>query len=990
MKKNIFIMAMMSALTALPAISQADVIDNYTYNFETAYGETAAYGGYYNDSQASPAGWAHIADDGGTGSFPSYSFAQGKGTNGSNCLQVGSQQAFDEEYEEYVDTRDMLVTPGISGEMTIMAKNAGYTAGSVRFYKVTLSGGKYRVGEELMPTESVTLNRTDFQRLRLTSLAEGTYVGILASNVLLDDFTATTAEVTVRPELKIVSATSKMPKYQDTDAQGDFTVKYMVKLENTGQIDIKAGDKGYELSLFYIGSLGNDTIATYPVNIDLAKGESKEVEFTHTINIKDFPAKYSYRLNIAEGISGSNVYGSYVQLVPYSPVLKVESGETSQAYEDGAGIAFGTSQQPVTRSLNIKNDGAKALNLTTITMPEGFITNIKAPLTIAPHSSLKMTLTMPIEKFGPQEGDMLLDGDRTFRLHLTGTAINPTAWFVDFESRDFPANMLAGKGWEITNYPDVAGYKGNKYSATCKEATGRLVSPLLTVAQGEKLQLMAARTDGQSAMTVYCSADRVTWTPVRTITASDLPAEVAYQNYSSSFYKFSTVEIEGIPAGEQYLAFETGSVNIDNITGFRVTDVAHDLIITAAAAPASITNNHAAKARVSVRNLSLNNEPAGDYTLSLYMDGEKVASAITSELGSGKQADYDLDFIPNHVGTFTLKATVTDADGKTFQSDDMPIEVKQEVAMKDVVIGESNGETAGAAPVSQANYSQAEILITKDMIGSQLSSGSRILAVSFTGRATKDASGHLHAWIENTEDDACASNADTPYDTGSMTEIANAGYAVQKTDSGTLITIQLASPFEYTGTNLRLMFDNSAWNVSSWSPAFTFDVTDNTTAMTRNGWSSTYYGADFSETATPVVTFSIAKEASILSGRVTSKATGAAIANATVTLAAGGVSYTATTDDDGHYSMTVYQDIKEYMLVTTADKYISDTTSITFNGESMEKNIEIAPLAPDSISSLCNKAVSSDKVYDLQGREVNTTPLPRGIYIRNGRKFIIR
>ena len=73
--------------------------------------------------------------------------------------------------------------------------------------------------------------------------------------------------------------------------------------------------------------------------------------------------------------------------------------------------------------------------------------------------------------------------------------------------------------------------------------------------------------------------------------------------------------------------------------------------------------------------------------------------------------------------------------------------------------------------------------------------------------------------------------------------------------------------------------------------------------------------------------------------------------------------------------------LPEYAITADRDYYFRVTsTTVT----------EVTPTAIHSITQ--QDEVSSPFVYDLQGRKVGTTntSLPKGIYIKNGKKYLVR
>ena len=82
---------------------------------------------------------------------------------------------------------------------------------------------------------------------------------------------------------------------------------------------------------------------------------------------------------------------------------------------------------------------------------------------------------------------------------------------------------------------------------------------------------------------------------------------------------------------------------------------------------------------------------------------------------------------------------------------------------------------------------------------------------------------------------------------------------------------------------------------------------------------------------------------------------------------------------------------------TTAPDYIifsgggSQTADLAFqNGGYYNKDGLKATVTPSSIESVAISSQQTGQCYDLQGRRVNPADLKAGIYIKNGRKIIVR
>ena len=105
------------------------------------------------------------------------------------------------------------------------------------------------------------LSEDNFCTITVPEMAEGTYIGIRGNSVLIDNVTATTAEVTPLPRMKVLKVSDANPEYVDAASDGNFTLNYSVQLRNNGQRDLKVGDENYSLSLVNT-TLNNRVVGT--------------------------------------------------------------------------------------------------------------------------------------------------------------------------------------------------------------------------------------------------------------------------------------------------------------------------------------------------------------------------------------------------------------------------------------------------------------------------------------------------------------------------------------------------------------------------------------------------------------------------------------------------------------------------------------------------------------------------------------------------------
>jgi hypothetical protein len=916
--KRTYLFLFLACMLFVSITGRATVVTPYTADFNTTVNTSK------HDFKASP-GWGHIV---GTysDSYVTYTYQSTSGVDGSGCLKVGTQDVGDGW--DYETVYDLLVTPAVTGDVSIMVKKSSYS-GSIKFYNVTESNGKLVKGAEISVTVP-TLSTSDFVKVTIPSVAAGTRIGIWGKYVYIDNFTAASADVVLKPGLTISGIKSFTDASAAADKNGDYTVKYKAVVTNTGEIDLEPNNSAYNYSLAMVNYSTSDTIVKVPITQKLSVGAvSDSIVVSKTLNIAQYPNRNRY--DVCELVSGTSVYGSWIEPIAYAPKFAfADSADVSNRYASGDNLYFGMTKNAVKKQFVISNTGTAPMDITAITVPQGFACNVKAPLTLAPKSNVNCDLTMLNDVAGIKEGDFIVKNNAAdFTLHLKGTIVDPTQWFVDFELGKLPNNMIAENNtWSVTDYPHQENVKGNNYCAESSTVDPvKLISPLLQVAAGDKLVFDGAKRSSDSFIDVYYSADRKTWTKVRSISATAENAADKFtdntlsSSWSSTNYDFSQFVIDNIPAGNWYVAFSSGYARIDNILGYKVVDVAHDMIVTETKVPASGVVNHQFDASIKVKNVCLKNEPAGSYTATLFFDDQAVAQAPSTLLESGKENEYKFTFTPHAAGTFKAYAVIKAGD-YTLTSAPTTVVITNETASQTVTVG--NFETTSNKVPADIWYtnSESQTLYTPSILG--LSNGNKITKLTYKGYTSSATTSHIRAYIENTTDTQVAS----PYqlrDTTAMTKIFDGDVTFSTEGTYTshidILTIPLAEPFTYTGGSLRVVMTSSTPDTKQ----VYFEVQSSNKEVTfsryADGALTSLYSRDFSATEMPVVNIDVMKEAKVISGVVTSKATNSTLSNADVKLSCGDVMYTTKTDASGFYTMPVYQDSKTYELMAFKPGY---------------------------------------------------------------------
>lgn len=940
-------LALIATSTLWAGQARADIVQNYTMDFNKSISTTA------HDFKVG-SGWGHIVGKYTTEGwssedyYVSYTYSSTDGRNGSGAIKIGSQTIGDDYNYDVGPVNDLLVTPAITGKASIwVKKTSSWSSSTIKFYAVTLENGKYKMGDQI-EVEIPKLS-TDWVQVNLPE-QNNQYIGIRAENLYIDDFAADNADIELQKSLLVSKVSYKGKDKVDCDADGKFPVEYEVTITNNGDLDLTEGTEGYSLSVRNY-SKNKAVVFTQPLKGNLAVGASTTVTVSGTANCNTYPDRNRY--DVYEDLTNTSMSGAWIEPVPYKPVLTMrnDDGKIDNGKET---FAWGMVNASTDKTFKISNDGAAPLNITKVVVPDGFTTSLAAPLTIAAHETKDFTVTMTAEKPGIYSGEFKVSGEGVddFSFNVSGTVLDPAKYYANFNDNQIPAGAYAEDGWSVAQR-DVAS-SDNPYllSNGSQDKDNKFVTPLLKVAEGEKMSVDVARTNyytgGEGVyLNVYYSADRTNWTLARKITANELSEDRAV-NYTYYYSKLKTFVIDNIPAGNYYIGFGAGYTSIDNIYGFEKVDVAHDLMLTASKLPATAVVNNAYTATATLLNVNAKDEAADSYTASLYVDGEVVATAPAKAIASGEKAEFSFSYTPHKAGVAEAYIEFKNAaDNYTVASEKVSVDVKEEQATGTVTVG--NGNTTSnktAIDWYDANGSGAHMdnLYKPEMLEKYgLKKGAKITSVSYTGTSFNDKTVSdilLTAYVGAV--DTAKFEAGKNYESLQKVDVYTGKSTIDFVDGKTYTTtITLPEPIIWDGTSairvLTYVKADKYVNVK-----FNADDSDN----------NSYYGSgapgeasSLSAKPTAVAEFGIQTEPSVMSGKVTWK--NKAVAGATVTLTSGDVIYTGASDDKGAYSIDVIQNDKKYNLTVSAPGYIDYTENDVDLSKSLNKNIvlEVEPVA---------------------------------------------
>ena len=929
--------------------ARADIVENYKMDFNKTISTTA------HDFKVA-SGWGHLVEKATfyddysydtTDEYVNYSYTSTDGRNASGALMVGSQKLTG--YYDSKEVKDLIVTPAITGKSSIYVKNTlSYMTSTIEFYAVTFKDGKYVVGNKLEVEVPKTF--ADWTKIDIPE-QNNQLIGIRAHYLYLDDFAADKADIQLQKSLLITKVDLKSKSESDCDAEGNFPISYEVSITNNGDVDLTEGTKGYSLS---VKNYGKELIFTQPLKGNLAVGASTTVTVTGTANYANYPNRNRY--DVYEDLTNTYKVGSWIEPMPYKPVLAMRDSDGK--IENGkATYAWGMVKESTDKTFEISNDGPAPLKLTSVVVPEGFTTSLAAPLTLEGHTKQQFTITMPATTPGIYSGEFKVsaEGVDDFKFNVSATVLDPSKYYVNFNDNKIPEGSYVEAGWKVDQRDAESSDNPYLLANGSQDTDNKFVTPLLKVAQGEKMTVDVARTNYYTGgdgvyLNIYYSADRTNWTLARKITAEELSEDRAV-NYTHYYSKLKTFVIDNIPAGNYYIGFGAGYTAIDNVYGFEKVDVAHDLMLAASYMPKTAVVNNAYTATATLRNINAKEEAADSYTASLYFDGEVVATAPAQAIAAGADAEFTFSYTSHKVGAVEAYIEFKNAaDNYTVTTEKVSVDVKEELPVGTVIVG--NGKTTerrSAIDWYDASSEGAHVdnLYNAEMLAKYgMTKGTKITSVSYTGTCSSYSNSTTVTDINLT---AYVGTVDAAtFEAGKNIE------SLQKVDVYKDKTIEFVDGNTYT-TTITLP-EPIVWDGVSAIRVLTYVKASQYIGVKFNcddAYKTSYQGdgpigkdSELDPKPTAVAEFGIQTEPSVMSGKITWK--NKAVAGATVTLTSGDVIYTGASDDEGAYSINVIQNDKKYHLTVAAPGYIdyAEKDSVEFSGNvAKDIALEVEPVA---------------------------------------------
>ena len=880
-----------------------------------------------------------------------YQFKSEEGVNGTGALFAAKQKYYDNGQESWgaTTTYDMLVTPIVSGTVTIYVK--AYTNASssnkafLEFW--SLKNGNTERDAKLVRWEKND-GTTEYEAVTI-EVSEPQRLGIRAQYVYLDNFIADYIDETPEAALSVTAVMNSdgqtgtggtNPVFAQQE-DGNMKVILKITLSNTGDVDFVAGEtENYTLTPAQASSASGTKTYYEDCAIDipesLAVGETKTFDVEFTVPYASGWKYWFVKENVTGTTSSSYRYASSAA---YEPIFVFRAeGSTSTSNLSGD-IAFGKISEETSKSYEIYNDGTAPLQVKTITVHEGFTVDNTGNFTLAAKEKQTITITLPVTTTGIFSGNLEIvyvdktGADATYTKAVTGTVLDSSKNIITFD--DGQGNKLYPQGSVRYNtYISSEGSGDSKnYYLQGSGSNPLYITPLMSAAAGESITFDAENSGSSSGkVEVMISTDRTNWTTIQTI--SNIASQYNWTTYTATIPE----------AGNYYLGFKLTSSKVDNIYGLVYAPApAHDLLLIDSDVPATATQNKDYTATVSVGNVGPNAEAAGSYTASLYVDGEEVATAndvdlpvavISGNYNNGEEENYTVlsfTYKPHTPGTFPAYIEVKAGDVV------LTTEEVELVIAEEKVTGDAGTAVSGTTSNTPLNLvycnSESVSLYTGAMLG--LEAGDKISSITWKGYCTsdKEVATNLSIYYEWTEDAEQAQPAAELYNTEGMTaivenQLTNWEAKGSYNEMADYIVVNFDEPLVYEeGKNLRLVvrsINPEGQGTSNYKSA-TFEKADVTGTWCYAYWNDNdrTLAGTHSAQGLPAIHLGLVVEPTVLAGTVTDA--NGAVEGATVTLRneANDVEYAATTNADGQYEINVIQDKLTYIAVADAEGLVA-------------------------------------------------------------------
>ncbi len=479
------------------------------------------------------------------------------------------------------NTENYLITPKLAaGSIAFYLRQYSKSyAASAALYYCTEKDGEFTIGAQIGTTATLAKANSPAWTKFTYTLAQDSRIAILFDGVF-DDFVApmgiaeeggeegggegtdpenpgTDPEPQPEPEKHLqITAFSRTSDWEtNADENNQFSATFKVTVKNTGNVELTAEEVSVSITDAY--TEGYKALATATAAKALAAGESADITLEATnLTTEKEGYVYFYAKENLENTFFKSAYGTVqstnVYVNPYVAKFAIYAEGAYSQLSSSSTVDFGSKvTTTVSKNFEIRNAGAAPLEVSSITVPEGFTVD-PSSFTVAGGSKQTFTVSLVPEadNYGEFSGNVVITHALgTFSFPVKGTTIDPDNVMIDFEDGKIPENWAHDNNFKTSSY-----YKyGYNFSSTPSYFT----SPRIVIKEGKALSFKAEKGSSSytPVLTLSYSVNGRDWTEVK--------------NFSSELTtSFQTFVVDEIPAGKWFIKFEGKYFDIDDITGF--------------------------------------------------------------------------------------------------------------------------------------------------------------------------------------------------------------------------------------------------------------------------------------------------------------------------------------------------------------------------------------------------------------------------------------
>lgn len=336
---------------------------------------------------------------------------------------------------------------------------------------------------------------------------------------------------------------------------------------------------------------------------------------------------------VAAGIALDDIYGGELST---EPVMKVTASD----------YFFGMIAADATTTFRIANIGKSALTDIEVISSNAAFTISDVPTSVEPGATETVTVTMSAATKGQgQKGTITIaaPNQESATFNVSGYVADTDLFYEDFSGNKLPDGWTMESGSTYNNYE----WSFGNATATGSNKNARLITPALTVKEGEKMAIEIKKYNTWACtLPIYISKDGGDFTLLKTIANIDLSDQ------------FKVFFIEGLDAGSYKIRFDGDGIVMNAVNGFHLDQNAPvmEMVTTGAAAFGKVTAS-------AEKTYTVKNAGTGTLTVNIASDNttDFAVSPAQLDIAAGETADFTITFnyVAGNYGVKNANVTVT-------------------------------------------------------------------------------------------------------------------------------------------------------------------------------------------------------------------------------------------------------------------------------------------------------------------------------------------